>query len=766
MFCIAYNIPPPFTISTAKVVCDTEAALPDHKEVPITATTAAAWVTASNSHCELAPNWQFQWGYTTGSSTVSDAGPTLIGAAGGNWSAPFSGSTQVTDLKGNTSLWVREVLPDGSWLPFSQDLTGYGEEINPLGSAELACNIDGLHYDNFDRIDNVAYGKTLYCVAFNVKKTSTVDISKTDDTHGSVAVGGTFNWKLTVTVAGYQTTKASTITDPLPAGFTTPDGAINSSPLGISCTAASNVVTCNLPSGTAIGVYTITIPTTAPANGAKVCTEYTNTATLEDQAQLVAFRDQIALTNPETYLHTTASDTVSVTGCSGTLHIVKITEGVADPHSAQFSGTIDNSQAWGPIGANGVSGPFTVSVGDHSIQEGPASQDPALWTPVGLAYANVDHVCPATPDNSLTMPHVDAGASVYVCVYNLRKEAQSTDGTIKLIKVVTGNNPDNSQPFQVQAGTNSGTLTNLGSVTYHFAFSTDNPTVAVSPVGESSVPTNYQLLGYKVFSGGILSCPAVTDNSVATTVSTVGTLTIAQQTPAYTVCIYNQPNGTISVHKTTETNGIIDTNNGGWKFTVSSVACGITNVALTTDASGNASASVPACSDYVVTENTATPPVANYTVVGSATQTGIVVPAGGIGTANFLNVRTVNSGCTNPAGCTPPPPSCTVTNTCTPPLTITTPTPTATPTTVAPTATPTKSVEKPANTPTATPSNTTNVLGEKTPGPGSTPVAPSTGSGFFGGTGGGFNAFIAALGLLALTAGFAILGVARKERRG
>ena len=92
--------------------------------------------------------------------------------------------------------------------------------------------------------------------------------------------------------------------------------------------------------------------------------------------------------------------------------------------------------------------------------------------------------------------------------------------------------------------------------------------------------------------------------------------------------------------------------------------------------------------------------------------------------------------------------------------------PTATPTTSVPTATPTKTVEKPANTPTATPSNTTNVLGEKTPGPGSTPAAPSTGSGFFGGTGGGFNAFIAALGLLALTAGFAILGVARKERRG
>src|SRR6185437_11277998 len=134
------------------------------------------------------------------------------------------------------------------------------------------------------------------------------------------------------------------------------------------------------------------------------------------------------------------------------------------------------------------------------------------------------------------------------------------------------------------------------------------------------------------------------------------------------------------------------------------------------------------------------------------TETGIVVPAGGTGTANFTNVRQVNPGCQVPGSCTPPPPACTVN--CTPVIIVT---PTPTPLIPTPTKTAT-------STPTATPTNVNIVEGARTPGPGSTPLAPSTGNGSPGNNSGGFNALLAAIGLLALTAGFAILGISRKER--
>ena len=206
------------------------------------------------------------------------------------------------------------------------------------------------------------------------------------------------------------------------------------------------------------------------------------------------------------------------------------------------------------------------------------------------------------------------------------------------------------------------------------------------------------------------------------------------------------------------TNGLPDGNNAGWSFNVSSVAC-VQNLTLTTLAGGTVSASVPPCNDYVVTENTASAPVSGYVVLGTGTQTGIVVPAGGTGTANFTNVRQVNTGCQTPGGCVPNIPQCTVN--CTPVI-IVTPTPTPvipTPTPAVPT--PTRTTPPTA---TATPTNVNIVEGAKTPGPGSTPVAPSTGSGSPAGSASGFNALLAAIGLLALTAGFAVLGFSKKQR--
>ncbi|MCL4866501.1 MAG: hypothetical protein KJZ47_11450, partial [Gemmatimonadales bacterium] len=93
------------------------------------------------------------------------------------------------------------------------------------------------------------------------------------------------------------------------------------------------------------------------------------------------------------------------------------------------------------------------------------------------------------------------------------------------------------------------------------------------------------------------------------------------------------------------------------------------------------------------------------------------------------------------------------------------PTPTATPTDPSdPTATPT---EEPTKEPTKEPGEepTEDTAGEKTPGPGQTPIAPSTGTGLLGSGPGGVNMLFALVGLLAISLGTTFLALGRKSSR-
>jgi hypothetical protein len=205
---------------------------------------------------------------------------------------------------------------------------------------------------------------------------------------------------------------------------------------------------------------------------------------------------------------------------------------------------------------------------------------------------------------------------------------------------------------------------------------------------------------------------------------------------------YNQPRVNIEVNKTEislATPGGAPGN--GWSFTLT--GCGITPQVKATGADGKATFTdlPPAvgCS-YTVTETvkggwSAINPV-QVTAPTAAGQTAVL---------NFTNVKI---------------------EVCTDCRTIL-----ETPTPETPTATPTATPEKPTD-PTATPTDEPkeepkdeDTAGEKTPGPGQTPIAPSTGTGLLGSGPGGMNMLFALVGLLAISLGSTILALGRKSSR-
>ncbi|MGB4076617.1 MAG: hypothetical protein WBK28_02845, partial [Minisyncoccia bacterium] len=149
------------TVHTAKVICDSEADLPNYGNngPNITASTAQDWVTQSDGACELASNWNFQWA----PSTATNPGDNVT-SAGNPWTT-FTGLVELLNPAGGT-FWLRESIPaNQGWVPFSGDITLPYNEY----SAEFYCDTDVLHYDNFDFIAGVTAGEDYYCVAWNAK---------------------------------------------------------------------------------------------------------------------------------------------------------------------------------------------------------------------------------------------------------------------------------------------------------------------------------------------------------------------------------------------------------------------------------------------------------------------------------------------------------------------------------------------------------------------------------------------------------------------
>ncbi len=165
---------PVATVVAEKIVCEDEADLPnwnDEGNAPnITANTAADFVAQSEGACWLEPNWQFEWG----TQAAADPGDTLVGPAGtAAWTTfgPTNGLGKATaflteeDLDDDSYIWMREVLKTG-YIPFTHEAT---PDNSNNETAEMYCHVDGLNYDNIDRIDGIEVGETYHCVAFNAE---------------------------------------------------------------------------------------------------------------------------------------------------------------------------------------------------------------------------------------------------------------------------------------------------------------------------------------------------------------------------------------------------------------------------------------------------------------------------------------------------------------------------------------------------------------------------------------------------------------------
>jgi len=172
----------PVAIEAYKVVCDSEADLPNwgnHGSL-IGPTTAQDYVDNSGGHCQLADGWSFQYG-PAGSGSF-DSFQTNTQVLGGSWVSfgPTVGGLAtaiINDLSNfGGIIETREVFLSNDYVPFSN-----GSDV----SAEFYCTGDVYNYDNWEWINNPQYGQTYYCVAFNALNYGSISGMKYEDVNGN-----------------------------------------------------------------------------------------------------------------------------------------------------------------------------------------------------------------------------------------------------------------------------------------------------------------------------------------------------------------------------------------------------------------------------------------------------------------------------------------------------------------------------------------------------------------------------------------------------
>lgn len=182
------HIPSPTTatISAQKIVCDSEAKLPNwgNGGADITATTASDFLAADLAaddvqNCHLEP-WTFEWAPNGTNNPGNNAG-----VSGGAWST----FTSTANVPAGSLVWVREVMQSG-YVPFSGATTNLND-VESNNSAELYCSNDVLNYDNYDFIDPVVAGQTYHCIGFNAltKATNTCIAPVTTGGPESIVLG-------------------------------------------------------------------------------------------------------------------------------------------------------------------------------------------------------------------------------------------------------------------------------------------------------------------------------------------------------------------------------------------------------------------------------------------------------------------------------------------------------------------------------------------------------------------------------------------------
>lgn len=180
--------PKSFEIVATKIVCEDEADLPNGGLAkPINANTAADFLAGNQDSCELVPDWQFEWAPgTISSQNVNQMAEFLGGAWTTSGETDGTGSVTITitedELNGADDISFREAFKDG-YIPF----TRHGENDGSNVSAEIYCHNDGKFFDNSEWLQDVEFGETYYCVAWNVPEIEQCQLEAVSNT-GTVVV--------------------------------------------------------------------------------------------------------------------------------------------------------------------------------------------------------------------------------------------------------------------------------------------------------------------------------------------------------------------------------------------------------------------------------------------------------------------------------------------------------------------------------------------------------------------------------------------------
>jgi len=543
-----------------------------------------------------------------------------------------------------------------------------------------------------------------------------VKVEKTAD-NDPINPGEDAKFTIQVSNAGPGDAYGVELTDNLPSGLTwTADDTTN-------CTIASGTLTCDwkaIKAGESVKVH-LSAPTTTEQCG-----------TISNSASITVDNEAESLSEDNT-----SGDSI-VVAC-GTIQVIKISSVSAD--NPERPATDWDFTITGP---NGYSKTRSIAFGGGSVT--------ITNVPLGAGYA-VSEVqakfgaCPVpnetgtyrTTANNGPQDLTAAGQTISFSFNNAECGIVASTGTLVINKIAdtNGNHIQDAGELGLQGWPVTVTGPEFPSGQQFVTAANGQLVLPGIKTGTYTVSEGSQA-GYEAI--GVVT----DDNGPVFTASTSTSITL-EFSDTDTVTFYNRPLGSILVNKTTQllVNGVLDSHKqdrSGWRITVTSAACGVSEM-KTTDSSGNALFSgLPMCSDYVVAEDLKLPPAPGYSPVGPASVSNVTPGATTPERIDFVNQRVVT--------------------TCTDCYTQPTPTPTATtpPNTATPTNTPSPTATLAPNTP--TPVSTT--AGEKTPGA-PTPIAPSTGAGVLGGTVGGANLLLVVAGLIAVSGGLMFLGLGRKR---
>ena len=703
------------SVVATKIVCPNESYFPDAADGsgndgvgdPITANTAANFLTANEPCSEVSWTFEYGWNATNPGNNVGDSGM-----------ANFSGTLNNVPIQDGKTLWIREQKLDNYI-----DFHGVGTNT-PQFSAEMYCSADVLNYDNWERIEStsgqsdVLPGETYYCVAFNTEARGEIHNVKIvtnvdgDTTEFTAAITGTENFTsspFSEAGTGYSTDKAS-------PGF---------------YMATENEQPGYRHVDTYVGVW----------DGGPICErdrEEVSVNTIVDLGyQLVAGGHlvfchvneavgEVVLIKNETHQSAGPEDWDFLSAILSNPSL----QTAANPQSELRSGQETFLNV--PIGS------YTISEtqGSDICQSGDSSSDYQTQALAAIgSIPNPDPVADVIGNGNLQF-EVKPGQKTYIVFEN-----QGCGTVLSAANIIVRKWEDVDADFSGESLLSGWTITITG---------TGGAAAGFGPVSQDTIGGVANFPGVPDGTYTIQETPKVT-HSVVGSVYTVGVapadptsgdnqaagasragLSVALD-ETLKVDFFNQPKGKITVVK-------VETDNVGggnfiWDFALD--GCGIhKELSIVGSGSGSFQNLLP-CANYLVTETNANSNGFFSTPIGGQ---GVNLGPGGEETVTFSNVRNPDS--------TPPPPTTTVTP------------PTDTPT--VPT-TPTDPTDTPVD-PTDTPTPESTVAGEKTPGPGNlaTPIAPDSGTGIAAGAGGA-SVLLALLGLAVLTAGAGLMALGRKR---